>query len=107
MPASGQLVRGAPNELVDLMPSSPRMGTDLSNGKGVAAAHAASLGKQGSELGPASLRYLAFALAFLRFFDFFASSAGSPRSRAYLAMNSSVCSRASESGRWLWGDFIR
>ena len=27
--------------------------------------------------------------------------------RAYLAMNSSVCSRASSSGRWLCGDFIR
>ena len=27
--------------------------------------------------------------------------------RLYLAMNSSVCSRASSSGRWLCGDFIR
>src|SRR3954470_242820 len=33
--------------------------------------------------------------------------AGTPRSRAYSAMNSSVFSRASESGRWLCGDFIR
>ena len=27
--------------------------------------------------------------------------------RALAAMNSSVCSRASSSGRWLCGDFIR
>ena len=51
-------------------------------------------------------RYLAFALGFFAFlpFDF---SAGIPRWRAYLAMNSSVISRARESGRWLCGDFIR
>ena len=35
-----------------------------------------------------------------------ARSAASPV-RAYLAMNSSVCTRASSSGRWLCGDFIR
>ena len=43
---------------------------------------------------------MAFAFAFL-------PAAGTPRWRAYLAMNSSVISRASGSGRWLCGDFIR
>ena len=37
----------------------------------------------------------------------FAAPATGTLPRAYLAMNSSVCSRASSSGRWLCGDFIR
>ncbi len=53
------------------------------------------------------LAYLAFALDFLDFFAFLGFPAGRPRLRAYLAMNSSVFSRASESGRCVCGDFIR
>ena len=41
------------------------------------------------------------------FASVFAAPATGLLPRAYVAMNSSVCSRASSSGRWLCGDFIR
>ena len=104
MPTSSELGGGALHELVDLVPGAPRMRSDLGDGQAVCC-HEASLGKRSHRAagGPLYPRYyLDFALAFLDFLP-----EGSPRSRAYLAMNSSVISLAAESGRWLCGDFIR
>src|SRR5829696_1261869 len=125
-----QLLRGPGDELVDLVPGAPRMRTDLRDRKGVGAhsrsidtrtgpararpLHSGAEGEGRSDLcgaaaavafdaGPVSRTYLAFALAFFAFLPL----SGTPRSRAYLAMNSSVSCRAIESGRWLCGDFIR
>ncbi len=111
MPPPSKLLGRAPDELIDLMPALPGMGTDLSDGKRIGA-HRRSIDTRNGPRGTRSLKHLselchfAFALDFFVFlpFDF---SAGIPRWRAYLAMNSSVRSRASESGRWLCGDFIR
>ena len=48
MPAPRKLLGSPPNELVDLMPAPPRMGTDLSNGKRFARAHRGELREAGT-----------------------------------------------------------
>jgi hypothetical protein len=65
-------------------------------------AHAAELREARNPGADRPPGYLVLAFAF----DL-ALLAGTPRGLAYLAMNSSVMSRATGSGRWLCGDFIR
>jgi hypothetical protein len=54
MSAPSKLLGGPPDELIDLMPPLPRMRTDLSNGKRLAATHGRELRGAGYS-GPAAV----------------------------------------------------
>ena len=97
--APPQLCRDPFDILVDWIGDAPAMRRDLGDRKSVSG--------HGPQHKSPPAGGLCSSYALISSAAGFSAGAAAPLPRALAAMNSSVCSRASSSGRWLCGDFIR